>query len=607
VVLTNSTSQSFSLSGSNLTGAPGVITITAPSTDFQVSNNNTTWGPSTTIPYTSATLASTLVYVRFTPQSVGLKTGNITITGGGTTTAVLVPVRGTGVSGTTATLSPGTLTSFGNVCVNTDGGPESFTLSGTNLTAANITVGPLAGYTFSTTSGGTYTSTLTLTQGGGTYSQTVFVTFSPTAVQSYNGNIPVTGGGATATNVAATGAGVNGTPTVTTGSASAITFTSATLGGSIGAAGCSVVSSYGIAYSTTSGFTTGTQVVSTNISGGSFTSAVSGLLPGTTYYYKAFATNAGGTAYGAELSFITGSAGSPVLTATELAPFTVCAGGTSAPNLFTLSSTNLSSTDITVGPLSGFTFSTTETGTYSPTLTITQGGGSFNQDVYVQFSPATSGIFNGSVPVSGGGAGAISVNVIASSENVPVSLTTGPVAPVLLTPTAARLSGEINDPGCSEITEYGIVYSGISGFPESMGIKATSDNINAGVFTVDLSSLAPATTYFYKAYTISAAGKSYGQEENFKTGEIPGGFVLYSNPVIRGGNIHISVSNIVPGHYGLSFYNMAGQRVFRKDFVVQLNFLDEIFNLPGTLGKGVYIMQLEGYDGFKNTKSFIIQ
>ena len=114
------------------------------------------------------------------------------------------------VAGTIAgpSINASSLSAFGNVCNNSAAGPNSFILSGSSLTAGDITVGPLAGYTFSSASGGTYTSTLNIPQGGGALaSTTIFVKFNPTAIQSYNGNIPVSGGGATAINVAASGTG----------------------------------------------------------------------------------------------------------------------------------------------------------------------------------------------------------------------------------------------------------------------------------------------------------------------------------------------------------------------------------------------------------------
>ena len=93
-------------------------------------------------------------------------------------------------------LTASTLDAFGIQCINNTYGPNSFTITGTNLTNADVLVGPLDGFTFSTTSGGTYETSLTLTQPGGDYSQQIFVKFSPIAEQTYSAFIPVGGGGA---------------------------------------------------------------------------------------------------------------------------------------------------------------------------------------------------------------------------------------------------------------------------------------------------------------------------------------------------------------------------------------------------------------------------
>ena len=126
------------------------------------------------------------------------------------------------------------------------GGPNSFTITGTNLTNALITVGPLAGFTFSQTSTGSYNDVIGLLQTGGSQTLTVYVRFVPTAVQSYTGSIPVSGGGAASTGVAASGSGVNTPPSVTTGVASAVTTSAATLASSFGSGGCTNPSGYGI-------------------------------------------------------------------------------------------------------------------------------------------------------------------------------------------------------------------------------------------------------------------------------------------------------------------------------------------------------------------------
>lgn len=419
--------------------------------------------------------------------------------------------------GGTPTLTASTLTAFGNVCVNTVAGPNSFTITGSNLTNANVTVGPLAGFTYSTTSGGTYTASLSLAQPGGAYSQQIFVRFTPTAVQSYNGNIAVGGGGATAINVAASGAGINTLATVTTGAASGITTNSATLAGSITANGCSAVTAYGVEYSLTNGFPngTGTAVPSTNLAGGNFSSNVTGLTPGLTYYYHAYATNGGGTAYGAQQSFTT-IALTPVITVTALASFNnVCINTTGGPNSFTINGTNLTNASITVGPLTGFSFSTTAGGTYTATLNLTQPGGAYTQQIFVNFSPVAVQSYNGNIPVTGGGAPATSVAAAGSGVNTAPSVTSGTASAI--TQTNATVAGTIPSAGCSAVSAYGIEYSLTNGFPNGSGTQVASTNLTGANFSSALAGLTPSTTYYYKAYATNTGGTSYGVQLSFST------------------------------------------------------------------------------------------
>jgi len=415
------------------------------------------------------------------------------------------------------TLSATALTAFGNVCINTTAGPNSFTITGSNLTAANVTVAALPGFTYSTTAGGTYTSTLSLTQPGGAYSQQIFVQFTPTLVQSYNGNIAVGGGGATTVNAAATGAGVNSVPTVTTGAASAITTTSATLAGTIPVNGCSAVTAYGVEYSTTAGFPngTGTAVPSTNLSGINFSSNAAGLTPGTVYYYHAYATNAGGTGYGNEQTFTTLSL-TPTLNATALAAFgNVCINTTAGPNSFTINGSALNNTNISVGPLTAFTFSTTSGGTYTASLSLTQPGGTYSQQIFVRFTPTLVQSYNGNIPVSGGGAAAINVAASGAGINTIATVTSG--AASAITSISATVAGTIPSNGCSAITAYGIEYSTTNGFPNGSGTAVASTNLSGVNFSSSLTGLAPSTTYYYHAYATNPGGTTYGSQGSFTT------------------------------------------------------------------------------------------
>lgn len=113
-----------------------------------------------------------------------------------------------GVVNTTPTLTVNTGTlDFGTVCNNSTSVAQSFTVSGANLTAGNISIGALMGYSYSETPTGTFTNTLTFAQSGGTLTnKIIYVKLTPTAANAtYNGNVSISGGGATAVSKALTG------------------------------------------------------------------------------------------------------------------------------------------------------------------------------------------------------------------------------------------------------------------------------------------------------------------------------------------------------------------------------------------------------------------
>lgn len=506
---------------------------------------------------------------------------------------------------TTQSLSPAlsatTLSGFGNVCINTVAGPNSFTINGTNLTTANVTVGPLSGFTFSTTSGGTYTASLNLTQAGGTFTQQVFVRFNPIAVQSYSGDIPVSGGGATSINVTATGAGVNSTPTVVTGAASSITQTTATAAGTISGAGCSAVTAYGIEYSTTNNFTpgTGTQVTSGNLSAGNFSSNLTGLTPSTTYYYRAYATNGGGTGYGSQLSFTTAA---PTLSATALSGFgNVCINTTTAANSFTITGVGLTSANVNVGPLAGYSFATTSGGTYSASLSLTQPGGAYSQTIYVKFSPTAVQAYNGNIAVSGGGASTTQVAASGSGVNTMATVVTGGSSNI--TTQSAVLAGSISDNGCSAVTVYGIEFSGINGFADGTGTQVVSGNISGGNFNVTLNGLVQGATYYYKAFATNNGGTSYGTQQSFTVLSVANSFAVYPSPADKGGNIRVAKNNVQPGYYGVLFFNSSGQLVYQYNINVQSNYINQLITLPGSMSSGNYRVSLVNNEKVLETKT----
>ncbi|MCU0439920.1 MAG: hypothetical protein MUC49_18705 [Raineya sp.] len=176
---TASTEQSYTLSGTNLTGFPANITVTAP-TGYEVSlTSGSGFAGSVNVPYTSATLSNTSIFVRIAASAgVGTPSGNITNVGGGATT------QNVAVSGTVnpvptpiLTVNPTSLSGF-TTTAGTASANQSYTLSGTDLTGfpANIAVTAPTGYEVSLTSGSGFAGSVNVPYTSATLSNTsIFV------------------------------------------------------------------------------------------------------------------------------------------------------------------------------------------------------------------------------------------------------------------------------------------------------------------------------------------------------------------------------------------------------------------------------------------------
>jgi hypothetical protein len=98
-------------------------------------------------------------------------------------------------------------------------------------------------------------------------------------------------------------------PTISTASISAIASTSASSGGNITSDGGDAITARGVCWSTSINPTIDNNKTSNGTGTGTFSSSITGLISGTTYYVRAYATNSIGTAYGNQLSFFAISIG----------------------------------------------------------------------------------------------------------------------------------------------------------------------------------------------------------------------------------------------------------------------------------------------------------
>jgi hypothetical protein len=118
--------------------------------------------------------------------------------------------------------------------------------------------------------------------------------------------------------------------TLTTTAVSAIGINTATAGGNITSDGGASVTARGVCWSTSTSPTTAGSITTNGIGTGVFTSNLTGMIPGTTYYLRAYATNANGTVYGNEVSFTTTALVVPTLATTAasaIAITTATSGG----------------------------------------------------------------------------------------------------------------------------------------------------------------------------------------------------------------------------------------------------------------------------------------
>ncbi len=103
-------------------------------------------------------------------------------------------------------------------------------------------------------------------------------------------------------------------PTVITNQVTSITSNSAVTVGSITSDGGEIITERGVCWSTSPNPSISTIKISSGTGIGTFTCSITGLMPDSTYYVRAYATNSVGTAYGEQVSFKTLNASEQTVT-----------------------------------------------------------------------------------------------------------------------------------------------------------------------------------------------------------------------------------------------------------------------------------------------------
>ncbi len=298
--------------------------------------------------------------------------------------------------------------------------------------------------------------------------------------------------------------------TVTTGTASEISYTTAVCSGEVVANGGSSILAAGVCYGITSVPTIADNVTTDSYSLGSFTSTLSGLTAGTTYYVRAYVTTEVGTAYGAVVNFTTLASEMPVVTTSAvsdvLASSAVCGGNVLTDGGLPVTARGLcySSTNPTPTVADNVTTDGTGTGEF---ITTILGLNSVTTYYVRAYATNTLGTSYGEVR---------SFTTVVPTAPV---VTTSPVTDIL--PHTATFHGEVVSNGGAMLSARGFCY-GTSHNPTVEG-DHTNDGTTAGVFESTVTTLAPTTTYYVRAYATNIVGTVYGEETSFTSSTTPPG------------------------------------------------------------------------------------
>ena len=402
-----------------------------------------------------------------------------------TTTAIVVSTL------TTTTVTAITLTTAASGGTITADGGGAVTARGVCWAT---TATPVIGATNTTTDGtgtGVFTSAITGLLPGTGYHVRAYATNS--AGTAYGDDVPFT------TLAVAV-------PTVTTTAVTAITLTTAASGGNVTADGGAAVTARGVCWATTLNPVIGATNTTSNGTGtGVFTSAITGLLPGTAYHVRAYATNSAGTAYGADVPFTTTAVGLPVLTTTAVTGITLTTA-TSGGNITADGGGAVTARGVcwatTANPVIGALNTTTNgtgTGIFASPITGLLPGTAYHVRAYATNGAGTA--YGDDVPFT---TTAIAVPTVTTTAITAITLTT------------AASGGNVTADGGGTVTARGVCWATTAN-PVIGALNTTTDGTGTGIFTSAITGLLPGTAYHLRAYATNSAGTAYGADVPFTT------------------------------------------------------------------------------------------
>jgi uncharacterized protein (TIGR02145 family) len=274
----------------------------------------------------------------------------------------------------------------------------------------------------------------------------------------------------------------------------------ASCGGNITADGGLAVTARGVCWAIGTTPTINNNITSNGAGGGSFTSTLTNLLPNTSYFVRAYATNDAGTAYGITYSLTTFTL--PTVITNSITSITV---------LTAISGGIITSDGGSAVTQRGVCWSTSPNPTTANNLTSNGSGmGNFTSNISGLTSLSTYYVRAYAINIVGVSYGN---ELTFSTIALLASVSTNPISTI--TTNTAISGGNIIYDGGAAVTQRGVCWSNNPN--PTISNNLTSNGSGTGNFTSNISGLPPATTYYVRAYAINTIGISYGNELTFST------------------------------------------------------------------------------------------
>ena len=290
-------------------------------------------------------------------------------------------------------------------------------------------------------------------------------------------------------------------PIVTTSAISSRTSERVVAGGNVMYYTGSLITSSGICWSTNQNPTTADSKTTDGSVIGSYTSSMTGLVYGQTYYVRAYATNSVGIGYGEQVSFTYSFPLLTTIVASSITQNSAITGG-----------------DISIDggqnvTAHGVCWSTSPNPTTANSKTSDGAGiGTFSSSI-AGLTANTTYFLRAYAITSEGTSYGNQCNFTTAPVVIPEISSSCATA---IYSTSATCAGNVSSDGGAPVTVRGFCWS-ISQSPTILNSK-TTNGTGIGLFSSSITGLTASTTYYIRAYATNSTGTAYSNECSFTTG-----------------------------------------------------------------------------------------